>query len=54
VPVVLRKSETVVYDHRSDHAFEVIGESYIHGKMDGEAVQDKQLVSQHKRRFLLK
>jgi hypothetical protein len=36
VPIVLREYRT-----ENDHYFEFIGEAYIHGMMDGEAVAKK-------------
>ncbi|KAF2107951.1 heterokaryon incompatibility protein-domain-containing protein, partial [Lophiotrema nucula] len=42
VPVVLRKATQS--SSRDSNVFEVVGESYIHGKMDGEAVQNRDMV----------
>ncbi|KAF2194106.1 HET-domain-containing protein [Zopfia rhizophila CBS 207.26] len=51
VPVVLRKVE----EHSGDNElYELIGEAYVHGKMDGEAVQDKKLVRDVRRQFFLR
>lgn len=33
--------------------YELIGEAYVHGKMDGEAVQDRRLVTQLSHEYLL-
>ncbi|OCK74488.1 hypothetical protein K432DRAFT_262851, partial [Lepidopterella palustris CBS 459.81] len=40
VPVVLKR----VKGHREISVYQLVGEAYIHGMMDGEAVQDKSLV----------
>jgi hypothetical protein len=49
VPVVLKR----VKDPRVTRLFELVGECYIDGFMDGEAVQDQVLVDFLKTKFFL-
>lgn len=54
MPVILRRGGRLYHYAQSVEYFEVVGESYMHGKMDGEAVQDKHWVDEHKRSFFLR
>jgi len=54
VPVVLRKvTDDTSRINEDEEIFELIGEAYIHGKMDGEAVQNREVVDSLKRLFIL-
>lgn len=49
VPVILKQ----VQDGRVSDLYELVGESYVHGMMDGEAVEDQELVDASSREFKL-
>ena len=51
VPVVLKRLEK---DSTMQELYELVGEAYVHGVMDGEAVQDEELVKDLTCSFLLK
>jgi hypothetical protein len=50
VPVVLKRVEG---NSNAQELCELVGEAYVHGKMDGEAVQDGKLVRDLEGQFLL-
>ena len=56
VPVVLRKVEDLEMCASTEFAniFTLIGEAYVHQKMNGEAVQDLERVRKLQKTFLLK
>ncbi|OCL09466.1 hypothetical protein AOQ84DRAFT_338882 [Glonium stellatum] len=51
VPVVLRRVDGQT---GAQELYELVGEAYVHGKMDGEAVQNKELVKEVRRTFFLR
>ncbi|KAI4942296.1 hypothetical protein J4E86_010098 [Alternaria arbusti] len=56
VPVILRKIEEPSMDtpDGSAGAFTLIGEAYVHGKMNGEAVKDHEFIKKLKKTFELR
>jgi len=50
VPVLLRKVRDTPPDH---DLYELVGESYVHGMMDGEAVDNEDLVKDMRQWFEL-
>lgn len=50
VPVIMRM---VILAGSSEHVYQVMGEAYIHGMMDGQAVQDANKVNRLKTEFTL-
>jgi hypothetical protein len=51
VPVVLRKAEDL---SENSNLYELVGEAYVHRKMDGEAVDNQSLVDRLSQNFELK
>jgi Heterokaryon incompatibility protein (HET) len=55
VPIVLRKVDRIVpAANKSDHYHQFIGECYIHGMMDGEAVRHQKEKGPHQQEFELR